>query len=383
MTRPLREARIDLSAIRHNVETLRAATAPAALLAVVKAGGYGHGAVAAAHAAVEGGADWLGVVDIDEALALRAGGVTVPLLAWLHGTETDFASAIAAGIDLGVSSLAQLDRVAAASTSAATTAAASGAAAPTTAAFVHLKVDTGLGRNGIEESDCAAVFERAAEHERAGRLRVRGMFTHLSNTGPDEDAAQIARFTRQTEAAAAAGLTIELRHLAATAAALRLPGALFDMVRVGLGIYGLSPFEGESSASLGLRPAMELSAEVVSVKRVPAGTGVSYGYLHRTSGESTLALVPLGYADGIPRHASSRGPVQINGRTYTVAGRIAMDQFVVDVGDDPVSVGDRAILFGDPATGVPSADDWATAADTINYEIVTRLGPRVTRTYLP
>ena len=369
MTRPLREARVDLSAIRDNVAVLRAATAPAALLAVVKAGGYGHGAVAVAHAAVEGGADWLGVVDTDEALALRAGGVTVPLLAWLHGTETDFAPAIAAGIDLGVSSLAQLDRVAGAST--------------TAPAFVHLKVDTGLGRNGVEESDCAAVFARAAEHERAGRLRVRGMFTHLSNTGSEEDAAQVARFTRQTEAAAAAGLTIELRHLAATAAALRLPGALFDMVRVGLGIYGLSPFEGETSAALGLRPAMELSAEVISVKRVPAGTGVSYGYLHRTSGESTLALVPLGYADGIPRHASSRGPVQINGRTYTVAGRIAMDQFVVDVGDDPVSVGDRAILFGDPSTGVPSADDWATAAETINYEIVTRLGPRVTRTYLP
>jgi alanine racemase len=369
MTRPLREARVDLSAVRSNVAALKAATAPAALLAVVKAGGYGHGALAAAHAAVEGGADWLGVVDIDEALALRAGGVTAPLLAWLHGTETDFAPAIAAGIDLGVSSLAQLDRVAAASTT------------PNT--FVHLKVDTGLGRNGIEESACAAVFERAAEHTRAGRLVVRGIFSHLSNTGPAEDADQLARFTRLTEAATAAGLTIELRHLAATAAALRMPETRLDMVRVGIGMYGLSPFEDESSANLGLRPAMELSAEIISVKRVPAGTGVSYGYLHRTAAESTLVLVPLGYADGIPRHASSRGPVQINGRTYTVAGRIAMDQFVVDVGDDPVSVGDRAILFGDPTTGVPSADNWATAADTINYEIVTRLGPRVTRTYLP
>jgi alanine racemase len=383
MTGLLREARVDLSAIRSNVAALRAATAPAALLAVVKAGGYGHGALAVARAAVEGGADWLGVVDIDEALALRDGGVTAPLLAWLHGTETDFGPAIAAGIDLGVSSLAQLDRVAAASISASSNAASSNAAAPGAPVFVHLKVDTGLGRNGIEESDCAAVFERAAEHERAGRLTVRGIFSHLSNTGPDEDAAQVARFTALTEAATAAGLTIELRHLAATAAALRMPDARFDMVRVGLGVYGLSPFEGEASASLGLRPAMELSAEVISVKRVPAGTGVSYGYLHRTTGESTLALVPLGYADGIPRHASSRGPVQINGRTYPVAGRIAMDQLVVDVGDDPVSVGDRAILFGDPATGVPSADDWATAADTINYEIVTRLGPRVTRTYLP
>jgi alanine racemase len=382
MTRPLREARVDLSAIRSNVAALKAATAPAALLAVVKAGGYGHGALAVAHAAVEGGADWLGVVDIDEALTLRAGGVTAPLLAWLHGSETDFAPAIAAGIDLGVSSLAQLDRVAAAAASASGTTAADTTTVGSTSAFVHLKVDTGLGRNGIEESDCAAVFERAAEHERAGRLVVRGIFSHLSNTGPAEDADQLARFTRLTEAATAAGLSIQLRHLAATAAALRMPEARLDMVRVGIGMYGLSPFEGESSANLGLRPAMELSAEIVSVKRVPAGTGVSYGYLHRTTAESTLVLVPLGYADGIPRHASSRGPVQINGRTYTVAGRIAMDQFVIDVGDDPVSVGDRAILFGDPASGVPSADDWATAADTINYEIVTRLGPRVTRTYL-
>jgi alanine racemase len=380
MTRPMREARVDLSAIRANVAMLRAAVAPAALLAVVKAGGYGHGSVAVAQAAVEGGADWLGVVDVDEALALRAGGVTAPLLAWLHGTETDYAPAIAAGVDLGVSSLAQLDRVAASSTASITASSSTAATAPV---FVHLKVDTGLGRNGIEESECAAVFARAAEHERAGRLTVRGIFSHLSNTGPAEDAEQVARFTALTEAATAAGLSIELRHLAATAAALRMPDARFDMVRVGLGVYGLSPFEGDASAVLGLRPAMQLSAEIISVKRVPAGTGVSYGYLHRTAAESTLALVPLGYADGVPRHASSRGPVQINGRTYAVAGRIAMDQFVVDVGDDPVAVGDRAILFGDPTTGVPSADDWATAADTINYEIVTRLGARVTRTYLP
>jgi alanine racemase len=374
-SRPTREARVSLEAIRHNVATLRAATAPAAFMAVVKADGYGHGAVAAARAAVDGGADWLGVVDIAEALDLRTAGITVPLLAWLHGPTTDFTPAIAAGIDLGLSSLEQLDRVAAASTN---------PSGPPT--WVHLKVDTGLGRNGIEESDCPAVFERAAEYERAGLLRVRGIFSHLANTGEAEDLEQVARFETLISAATAAGLQIELRHLAATAGALRVPSARFDLVRCGIGIYGLSPFEGESSASLGLRPAMELSAAIVSIKRVPAGSGVSYGYTYRTPAESTLALVPLGYADGIPRHASSRGPVWINGRRYQISGRIAMDQFVVDIGQDTAVVGDRAVLFGDPSATasatatVPSADDWAEAADTINYEIVTRIGARVTRT---
>jgi alanine racemase len=153
------------------------------------------------------------------------------------------------------------------------------------------------------------------------------------------------------------------------------------MVRAGIGLYGLSPFEDATSAALGLRPALELSAAITSIKRVPAGTGVSYGYAHRTAGDSTLALIPLGYSDGIPRAASARGPVSINGRSYAVAGRIAMDQFVVDLGSDVAAVGDRAILFGDPAVGLPSAEDWAQAAGTINYEIVARLGSRIERTY--
>lgn len=370
LARPMREARVDLEAIRANVRALRAATAPAAFLAVVKAGGYGHGALAAARAALDGGADWLGVVDVTEARDLRDAGITAPLLTWLHAPGTDFVPAIDADIDLGVSSLAQLDEVAAA------------AATAGRRAFVHIKVDTGLGRNGIEQSECPAVFARAAEHERSGLLHVRGLFSHLSNTGDEEDLDQASRFEALAAQAADAGLTIELRHLAATAGALRLPSTLYDMVRCGIGIYGLSPYDDTPSASLGLRPAMELSASIVSVKRVPAGTGVSYGFTYRTASESNLALVPLGYADGIPRHASSRGPVWINGKRYSISGRIAMDQFVVDLGDDTAAVGDRAVLFGDPSTGVPSAEEWAAAADTINYELVTRIGPRVTRTYV-
>ena len=369
MTRPLREARIDLSAIAANVATLRAATAPAKVMAVVKAGGYGHGSLEVARAAIDGGADWLGVVDVDEAIALRSAGITAPLLAWLHGAETSFDAAIAAGVDLGLSSLDQLDRVA------------SAAASAGVIANVQLKLDTGLGRNGIEQSECAAVFARAAEHESSGALRVRGLFSHLANAGADEDAEQVRRFDALLADAASAGLTPELRHLAATAGALRVPEARYDLVRLGIGVYGLSPFDDASSAELGLRPAMELSASIASIKRVPAGSGVSYGFTYRTETETTLALVPLGYADGIPRHASNLGPVSINGITYRVAGRVAMDQIVVDLGSDDAAVGDRAILFGDPANGVPSADDWAVAADTINYEIVTRIGPRVIRTY--
>jgi alanine racemase len=373
----MREARIDLGAIRSNVAALRSAVAPAALMVVVKAEGYGHGAIESAKAAVDAGADWLGVVDLAEALSLREAGIAIPILAWLHGEDADFTAAVAANIDVGVSSLGQLER----------------AAATGGLAQIQIKVDTGLSRNGVEERESAALFERAAAHERAGRVKVRGLWSHLANAGEAEDLEQVRRFILFVDAARDAGLTPELRHLAATAGALRVPASRFDLVRIGVGAYGLSPFEDASSTELGLRPVMELSAEIVSVKRVPAGAGVSYGYAYRTAAETTLALVPLGYADGIPRHASSAAgtgapgrpgaPVSINGKAYRVCGRVAMDQFVVDVGDDEVRVGDRAILFGDPTTGVPSADDWAVAADTINYEIVTRIGPRVTRVFVP
>jgi alanine racemase len=363
--RPFREARVDLTAIAHNVRAIRAVVGDSAVMAVVKAGGYGHGAEPVARAAVDGGAAWLGVVDIDEAHELRAAGVTAPILAWLHDPGRGFDDAIAEGIDLGLGSIEQLERAAAASGT----------------ANVQLKVDTGLSRGGAERGDWAGLFRAAAEHERFGRLRVRGLWSHLANAGDAEDAAQVALFEQAIELAADAGLTPELTHLAATAGALRVPSSRFGMVRAGIGLYGLSPFEDATSAALGLRPALELSAAITSIKRVPAGTGVSYGYAHRTAGDSTLALIPLGYSDGIPRAASARGPVSINGRTYPVAGRIAMDQFVVDLGSDVAAVGDRAILFGDPEVGLPSAEDWARAAGTINYEIVARLGPRIERTY--
>jgi alanine racemase len=246
--------------------------------------------------------------------------------------------------------------------------------------MVHLKIDTGLGRNGADAAQWQGLVTRAAALERSGHLVVRGIFSHLA--GSAEDAAQVERFRDAISVAEDAGLRPELRHLAATAGTLVIPDARFDLVRLGIGMYGLNPFgDGRPSAELGLTPAMELAGRIVAVKRVAASTGVSYGYTYRTRTPSTLALVGLGYADGIPRHGSNGAPVAIDGRRYAVAGRIAMDQFVVDLGDDTAYVGDRVVLFGDPATGVPSADEWADAAGTINYEIVTRLGSRIRRTY--
>lgn len=361
----MREAVIDVGAIADNVRHFRRLTG-SEVIAVVKADGYGHGAVRAATAALEGGATRLGVADITEALALRRAGIRAPIMAWLHAPGASFAEAAAHGIELGISTLDQLQAAAA-------------AASGERSVAVHLKVETGLSRNGLTLADARVAFAEAARLERIGKLRVIGIFSHLSNASADDDRAGLGRFEEALGAAASVGLAPPLRHLAATHAALALPETRLGCVRIGIGIYGLSPFADRGSAELGLRPAMTLRAAVANVRRVPAGTGVSYGYDYRTPRETTLALVPLGYADGVPRQASGRGPVSIAGRRFTVAGRIAMDQFVVDVGDAPVAIGDEVVLFGDPTLGAPAAGDWADAADTINYEIVTRIGARVPR----
>ncbi|GAB2509251.1 alanine racemase [Paramicrobacterium agarici] len=365
-----REATIDLAAIAGNLRALRESTQATSVLAVVKADAYGHGAVPVARTLADAGADMLGTADIDEALVLRVAGITAPILCWLHGPDADFDAAIAHDIEVAVSSVAQLNAVA----DAARRAAAS-------AVPIQIKIDTGLSRNGVAPDVAGAVFARAAELEAERVIRVRGLMTHVSNTAPADDLAQIALFTRLVDDARSAGLRPEVLHAAATAAALRIPESRFDMVRLGIGLYGLTPFDDETSQQLGIRPAMTLRAPVAAARRVAAGAGVSYGFTHRTERETTLALVPLGYADGVPRQASNGGTVAIGGRIFGNVGRVAMDQFVVDVGDEPVSVGDEAVLFGDASRGVPSADDWANAASTINYDIVTRIGPRVARRY--
>jgi alanine racemase len=364
-----REAVIDLGAVQANVAHLRRLIGTRHTMAVVKANGYGHGAVQVARAALAGGADWIGVADIAEALELRAAGIDAPLLAWLHDPEPDFAAAIAADVDLGLSSEIQVRQAADAATRLGRT------------ANVQIKLETGLNRNGVDEPDWAEVLGLAAAFERVGRLRVRGLFSHLANTSADDDQAAIGSFERGLAAAATAGLTVDFAHLASTAAALRLPAARYSMVRLGIGVYGQSPFADADSTALGLTAAMTLRGRVAAVRSVPAGAGVSYDYLWRAADDTTLALVPLGYADGVPRQAVD-ARVAINGVQYPVVGRIAMDQFLVDVGSAAVAIGDEVVLFGDASAGVPTAAEWAVAAGTINYDIVTRVGARVARRYL-
>lgn len=369
-----RSAVIDLDAVRHNVRQFVAIASPASVMAVVKADAYGHGAVQVARAALDAGARWLGVAHISEALALRAAGIDAPLLAWLHTTESNFQAAVAAGVDIGISGW-ELDGVVAA------------AREQERPARIHLKVDTGLGRNGSTIDQWDKLVGRAMEYQDEGLLRVVGIFSHLAVADephrPETDE-QLVAFREAIAVAEDAGVDTEVRHVANTPATLSRPDAHFDLVRVGLGLYGLSPFEGQSSAELGLRPAMTVRTLVSNCKRVPEGQGVSYGLNYRTSSESTLGLIPLGYADGVPRIATG-GPVRVNGVNYPVVGRIAMDQMVIDLGNAAEAadlLGAEAVMFGDGADGGPTADDWAAAAGTNNYEIVTRISPRVPRIYI-
>ncbi|WP_326503006.1 alanine racemase [Rothia nasimurium] len=381
-----RLAVIDLDAVEHNVRRIKSIIGQRALIAVVKADAYGHGALDVARSAVAAGADYLGVVHITEAHALRAGGIVAPIIAWLHTPRTNFAQALADHLELGVSSIWELEAIAAAHR-------ASGQQEPVK---VHLKVDTGLGRNGAAMGELPAFAAAARQLEEIGALQVVGVFSHLAVADEPErpeTAGQSHTFDRALDILQDAGLRPSLRHLANTPATLSAAsvgaedGLLRDAVRVGLGIYGLSPLAGATPEELGLRPVMHLQTFINAVKEVPAGQGVSYGLNYVTDKPTTLALVPVGYADGVPRVATG-GPVRIYpvsgpARTYREVGRIAMDQMVIDLGEpglaDPVAgfLGAPAVLFGSGEN--PPVTDWAEAAGTINYEIVTRISPRVTR----
>ncbi|REK89714.1 alanine racemase [Streptomyces inhibens] len=367
-------AAIDLAAVRSNVRALRARAPRAELMAVVKSDGYGHGAVPCARAAREAGAGWLGTALPEEAFALRAAGDTGRLMCWLWTPGGPWRTAVEQDIDVSVSGLWALREVAEA------------ARACGRAARVQLKVDTGLGRNGCQPADWSRLTSAARAAEAEGVLTVTGVWSHFAcadEPGHPSIAAQLTAFEEALKTADAAGLRPEVRHIANTPALLTLPEAHFDLVRAGIGIYGISPSpELGTPQDFGLRPAMTLEASLASVKRVPGGHGVSYGHQYTTPGETTLALIPLGYADGIPRHASGTGPVLVAGKWRTVAGRIAMDQFVVDLGGDGAEPGDPAVLFGPGDRGEPTAEDWARAAGTIGYEIVTRIGTRVPRVYV-
>ena len=370
---------IDLSAIRDNVAALRERAGSAQVMAVVKADAYGHGLVPSARAALAGGAAWLGTAQLYEALALRAAGVGAPLLSWLLVPGDAFAAAIEAGIDLGVSQRWALDEIAAAARRTGTT------------ARVHLKLDTGLSRNGVTLLDLPGLLDAVLRVEAEGAIRLVGMFSHYAwADAPDHPtvAAQTKAFAEAVALAERRGARLEVRHLANSAATLTNPAAHFDVVRPGLAVYGLSPVPHLAGPeAFGLRPAMSMGARIAAVKAVPGGSGVSYGHQYTTPDDTTLALVPLGYADGLPRHAGNTGPVRVRGRTYTVSGRVCMDQVVLDLHDAEnatgVSPGDVAVVFGDGADGGPTAQDWAVAAGTISYEIVTRIGLRLPRVWSP
>ncbi|MBB4894588.1 alanine racemase [Streptomyces olivoverticillatus] len=372
---PMRaRAVVDLAALRANVRALRARAPRAQLMAVVKADAYGHGAVPCARAARQAGAQWLGTATPQEALALRAAGDRGRLMCWLWTPGGPWREAVEADIDISVSGLWALQEL---------TGAVRAAGRP---ARVQLKIDTGLGRNGCQPADWEKLVAGAVDAEREGLIRVTGIWSHFAcadEPGHPSIQAQLAVFKDAVAYAEAQGLTPEVRHIANSPATLTLPETHFDLVRTGVAIYGISPSpEVGAPDDFGLRPVMTLSASLASVKRVPGGHGVSYGHLYTTPGETTLALVPVGYADGIPRAASGTGPVLVGGKWRTVAGRVAMDQFVVDLGGDSAHVGDEAVLFGPGDRGEPTAEDWARATGTIAYEVVTRISARVPRVYV-
>ncbi|MFF1694378.1 alanine racemase [Streptomyces sp. NPDC058257] len=374
-TAPLRaRAEIDLAALRANVRTLRAHAPGAAFMAVVKADAYGHGMVPCAKAAIEAGATWVGTATPEEALALRAAGIQGRLMCWLWTPGGPWREGIEADLDMSVSALWALREVA------------SAARAVGRPARIQLKADTGLGRGGCMPADWPELVSQALQAEAEGLVRVTGLWSHFAcadEPGHPSIAPQLALFREMVAAAQERGIRPEVRHIANSPGTLTLPETHFDLVRPGIAMYGISPSpEVGTSEQFGLRPVMTLSASLALVKHVPGGHGVSYGHHYVTPGETTLGLVPVGYGDGIPRHASGTGPVLVGGKWRTIAGRVAMDQFVVDLGGDEPAVGSEAVLFGPGDRGEPTAEDWAQAAGTIAYEIVTRIGSRVPRVHV-
>jgi alanine racemase len=366
-------AHVDLAAIRHNVELLDESAGGAGLMAIVKADGYGHGIIPAARAAVAGGASWLGVATLDEAMTVRRAGLGVPLVCWLYAPGERFDEAVAAGVDLSATSVGQVAEI---------TDAARRAGRP---ARLHLKADTGLSRSGATPADWPALVDAALRAQAEGLASVVGLWSHFAcadEPGHPSIPAQLRIFDDAIELAEKAGVRPEVRHIANSAATLTLPEARYDLVRPGIAVYGLDPIPSLGPARrLGLRPAMTLIGRLALVKRVGAGAGVSYGHRYTTSTETTLGLVPLGYADGIPRHGTNLLQVWAAGRRRRIAGTVCMDQFVIDVGDDEIQAGDEVILFGPGDQGEPTAQDWAEMLGTISYEIVTRIGARIPRTY--
>jgi alanine racemase len=365
------EAVVDLGAIAHNVRVLQQHAGSAAVMAVVKADGYGHGATRVAQAALAAGAAELGVATVGEALALRRDGITAPLLAWLHPPGTDFAPAVAADIQIAVSSVRQLDELLDAVTRTGTP------------ATVTVKVDTGLNRNGAKE-EFPAMLPTLRNARADEAIHLRGLMSHLARGDEPEHPTndlQAQRFTAMAAQAREQGVTFDVLHLANSPATLTRPDLAFDLVRPGVAVYGLNPVP--QRGDLGLVPAMTLKCPVTAVKSVRTGEGVSYGHTWIADRDTSVALLPIGYADGVFRALSGRFDVLINGTLRRSVGRICMDQFMVDLGPGSVDVaeGDTAVLFGPGTAGESTAQDWADLLGTIHYEVVTSPRGRVMRSY--
>ena len=357
------EANIDLTAIAANVKKLKA-TAGTELMAVVKADAYGHGLVPVANAALNAGASWLGVALVEEAHSLRAAGVTAPLLAWLVPPGSNYAAAIDANIDLAIPSLDIFREI----------------VATGKRARVHIEVDTGMTRGGF--------LEEWSEFLKSdfSKVEVVGVFSHFARAdevSEKQNQDQLANFNNAMADLAAVGVTPKLKHLANSAATLTNQSAAFDLVRTGIAMYGLTPDLENlgTSKSLGLLAAMQVRAKLHLVKKVPANSPVGYGATESTSHDTVLGVVAMGYADGIPRVAKAAG-VFFAGKRCPIIGRVSMDQFVVDLGPATTAkAGDYVVIFNNGDAGEYTAEDWGTAGGSINYEMTTRIGPRVPRIY--
>ena len=357
------EARIDTGNLAFNIAHLKA-TSKTNLMAVVKADAYGHGLLGVGLSAEKAGADWLGVALLEEAITLRTHGVRIPILAWLVSPGSDFKSAVDHDIDIAVASIAAFREI----------------AVLPGKPRIHIELDTGMTRGGFLDE-----WQEFLQQD-FSTVNVIGVFSHFARADePNEkqNEEQFNRFNQMVADLANIGINPPIKHLSNSAATLKNPSAHFNLVRTGISLYGLSPDVSSlgNSRDLSLKPVMQLRAKLHLVKQVPAGAAVGYGATAHTTQETKLGVVAMGYADGIPRIAKNVG-VFIDGKRAPVIGRISMDQFVVDLGADSTAVsGDWVIVFGDGSKGEYTADDWGAASLSINYEIVTRIGPRVPRIY--
>jgi alanine racemase len=351
---------IDLSAVAANTRRFAGMTG-GELMAVVKADGFGHGIMDVTRTALANGATWLGATSLAEAVAVRDVDGNAPVLSWLNPAVSDVETAHRFRIDLAVPSVRHLDAIVDAGHQ----------------VRVHLQLDTGMARDGASPHEWPLLVSAARQAQAAGRIEVVGIMGHLATAAaPGHPANTTGRLEllRAVEEAERAGLRPLVRHLAATAATLTDPATHLDMVRIGAGLVGIDP-----SGSTRLRSALRLTAPVVQVRQVPAGVGVGYGHAYVTDRPTVLALLPVGYADGLPRAASGRAVVLVAGRRRPIVGMISMDQAVVDLGPEPVELGTRAVVFGPGTDGEPTVEEWADWAGTVPHEIVTRIGARVRR----